>query len=574
MNMRLKEIHIKNYRSLKDIHLDNLKKLNVLIGRNGSGKSHILEALELFFGDLDLMQQTNKNFEENLWYDRDNRNPISFKVQIELTDKQITSLFNDDFFKSIEISPKSKIKTKVLTIEREISSNQWNNKNIAFGDWSIVKDDQLITDNPQFGFSEESSIIDDALPLLKPTKENQNKDIKGKPIFIPSSISTAALKDLLTKINVLLNGKFRIIQTSRESSERSNSVVRSFIVDLDTRNYLINIGQNPAREDSQKWSSCKKMFKEYSSYTLEMRGGAIQAEIDDLYLPLNLLGSGDQAILILERLLSDKGLFYGIEEPETRLHADYQRKLFNRLKLKSVESQLFITTHSSIFIDKIDFDNSTIWLVKKDGKFTKIESILNENDGKIKNILTELGIKMSDVLFPEKILFVEGNTEKELIPLIAKEFKFDFVDNDVEIIAMRGKNTGKYHIEMWHHIGKNANLPMFYIFDNDGKKEIDECIEKGYLNDENHILLKEKDIEDYYPEDELKSAIKTINSQINLENIDLSKPRKERLSNLFKKHNIDHWKVDLGKNVITSINDKRKIKAIFAELKKGFDALS
>ncbi len=40
---------IQNYRSLKDITIDDLKQLNVFIGKNGSGKSHILEALELFF---------------------------------------------------------------------------------------------------------------------------------------------------------------------------------------------------------------------------------------------------------------------------------------------------------------------------------------------------------------------------------------------------------------------------------------------------------------------------------------------------------------------------------------------
>jgi len=418
--------------------------------------------------------------------------------------------------------------------------------------------------DPQLGFIETKNISVGTITDIH--SKTDAIGVSPEPVL-------AILQDLLNKLNAILVGKFRIIQTTRESSERPVPGARAFVVDPETRTHLTNISQNPAREESKKWSASKKMFKEFSTYSLEMRGGAINAEMDDLYLPLNLLGGGDQEILILDRLLSDLGLFFGIEEPETHLHAEYQRKLFDKLKSKSKKSQFFITTHSSIFVDKIDFESSKIWLVKKDGKSTIIEPIIDKNDGKFKEILIELGIKMSDVLFPEKILFVEGSTENELIPFIAKHFNFNFLKNDVGIIAMRGKDTGKYHIQMWHHIGKNTNLPMFYIFDNDAKKEVDECISKEFLNEENHVLLKEKDIEDYYPADKLKEAILSLNPSIKLEEIDLDKPRKEKLVSLFKKYDIYPWKVDLGKKVL-SIMEPSEIKSTFYELKKVFEFLS
>ncbi len=562
--MRVEEIKIQNYRSLKDIHLVNLKNLNIFIGKNGSGKSHVLEAMELFFRDLNLIQQTEKGFEENLWYDRDNQTPIYFKLLIKLTEKQLEEVFNKKFFAVIGISETSKIKTQYLTIERTIDINRWNNKNIAFGDWCLVKDNQFNDDNPQMGFN-------DPIKVNGSNPKDRKNDVEQN---LPRpSITPEIQQEIMNKLNGLLIGKFKIIQTTRESSERLGSGTRGFLVDPDTRTYLTNIGQNPARTESQKWSSYKKMFREYSTYSLEMRGGAIQAEIDDLYLPLNLLGGGDQEILILERLLSESGVIFGLEEPETHLHADYQRKLFNKLKLKSQHTQLFITTHSSIFVDKVDFDNSTIWLVKKDGKSTTIEPIIDKNDRKLKDILVELGIKMSDVLFPEKILFVEGSTEYELIPLIANSFKLDLEENDIKIIAMRGKDTGKYHIEMWHHIGKNANLPMFFIFDNDAKKEIEASLKKNLLSESEYVLLREQDIEDYYPEDKLKAAIESLYPNIDLKGVDLNKPRKKTLTVLFKKYDIYPWKVDLGKKVISSM-EARHIKSIFSELKKGFDFLS
>lgn len=45
-NMRLKKIHIRNFKSLVDFQLDDLKQFCAFVGPNASGKSNIFEALE------------------------------------------------------------------------------------------------------------------------------------------------------------------------------------------------------------------------------------------------------------------------------------------------------------------------------------------------------------------------------------------------------------------------------------------------------------------------------------------------------------------------------------------------
>ncbi|HOW24503.1 MAG TPA: AAA family ATPase [Bacteroidales bacterium] len=42
-------IEIQFYRSLKDCRIENLKDLNIFSGKNDSGKSNIIKALDLFF---------------------------------------------------------------------------------------------------------------------------------------------------------------------------------------------------------------------------------------------------------------------------------------------------------------------------------------------------------------------------------------------------------------------------------------------------------------------------------------------------------------------------------------------
>ncbi len=263
-------------------------------------------------------------------------------------------------------------------------------------------------------------------------------------------------------------------------------------------------------------------------------------------------------------------VIYGVEEPETHLHAGYQRKLLEKLKEKSKNSQMFVTTHSPIFVDRIDFDNSSIWFITKEKKTTKVERV-NVNDGQdLKDILVELGVRMSDMFFAERLLFVEGATEKEILPLIAEKLKVDLNRSGVEIIAMRGKDTGKYHIKMWSHIAKNTQLPVFYLFDGDATKEIEESRTEGYLTDENHKLLGAADIEDLYPEDITRKVIKSMIPSIEIEKVDLSLPRKKKLDKIFVENDIEHWKIPLGKRVISEM-EKEQIKSTMSEIKEVFD---
>ena len=51
--MKLKSLWLKDYKNLKDFHLDFEKGngLSILIGNNGSGKSNVLEAISGIFAE-------------------------------------------------------------------------------------------------------------------------------------------------------------------------------------------------------------------------------------------------------------------------------------------------------------------------------------------------------------------------------------------------------------------------------------------------------------------------------------------------------------------------------------------
>ena len=63
----LDSLRIKNFRSLQDFEIPKLGRVNLLVGKNNSGKSTVLEALRLYAGNaqrplLDAIAQEHDDF--------------------------------------------------------------------------------------------------------------------------------------------------------------------------------------------------------------------------------------------------------------------------------------------------------------------------------------------------------------------------------------------------------------------------------------------------------------------------------------------------------------------------------
>lgn len=100
----IKSVLVRNYRGIRNCRLENLKRVNVFIGRNNSGKSSLLESLYLASAAFYLREElskkvTNKidyllnrrcyrgynwnNAKEVLWYEYDVESPIFIELSME-----------------------------------------------------------------------------------------------------------------------------------------------------------------------------------------------------------------------------------------------------------------------------------------------------------------------------------------------------------------------------------------------------------------------------------------------------------------------------------------------------------
>ncbi len=63
----LKDLHIQNFRCFDDLHIEKLGRVNLIVGKNGVGKSTVIEALQVYASPhpkellLDLAQRRDEH---------------------------------------------------------------------------------------------------------------------------------------------------------------------------------------------------------------------------------------------------------------------------------------------------------------------------------------------------------------------------------------------------------------------------------------------------------------------------------------------------------------------------------
>jgi len=119
------------------------------------------------------------------------------------------------------------------------------------------------------------------------------------------------------------------------------------------------------------------------------------------------LGLSDVLVIISFIFITESNFIF-IEEPENHLHAEYQKNLLLFLK-KIKGKQFFLSTHSAIFLDVYSVDK--IFYCKNEN-----EIMISDQTSK-SEIINSLGYSVSENLVSDVIILTEGPTD---IPVIKK----------------------------------------------------------------------------------------------------------------------------------------------------------
>ena len=473
----IKTIRIKGFRGLENIEID-LEKTTILTGMNNSGKSSILYALQLAFGNHQFISQ-------------------------------------DDFFiKGNSTSPEIIIDTLIVPVD-----DQWNICNDFTEDWmSVFTEDRIKLDpddpkknhvpfrtkikfDPTTNSFKKKQFPINGWPKFKENSTNwfdRDGDNRTKISFRFDEIPffyINAQRDILedTKLKSSYLGKMiSKIEYSKKDTEKIESQIKSLNDQVVNSSYILSDIKKGLEELNSMMSTNKDSI-EITPFTKKIKdlnkGLSIYYADQKDSFPMEYHGMGTRSwssLLTLKTFISSltkkfqeqNNVFFpilAIEEPEAHLHPNAQKQLYHQIN--SIEGQKIISTHSPYVAAKAKIRQ--IRGLYKSNQVTcgKVIGLSLKEESKIEvHVIHTHG----EIIFSNFIVFSEGETESQALPIFAEKFfqKHPF-DMGLNFVEVRGK--GYYPFIKF---AKSLNIPCFIFSDADKntKQEVSSHLSKAGID--------------------------------------------------------------------------------------------
>jgi ABC-type lipoprotein export system ATPase subunit len=592
--MNLVEFTVRNYKSLRDVKV-GFGDYTSLIGENGSGKTSILEALCLFFKDFTTVGGTPSPILREITSLHNKNRPLEFVAKIMLDEKERKDIFPKDVLGKIMEN-----NGVTLNILRQIpkSGEPWSTSYIRIGKVPLVEDNTLVStgeltkaigkvapgrppeqfkaflfdpnagqtnlignklivlDNIAYHMDDytDALVRDGKIPFDLLPGEDYKAWAKGKRLklvenpaakedvdmFLSGEIpltDNQTLQHLQNRIAEKIKGKLKLVPATR--NERVEPGERAAFLNNPT---IINPLTKLHATSDDAWYEIGSAVEELIDQRLDSVP-ALSTWEKRLRLPIHLIGGGQQEIIgLLYQIYTASEPIIAIEEPETHLHHNLSRKLFKLLGKLVTKQQLIVATHSEYFADISERNKN--WVLEKKGNETKAREI--ETPEELLKVFGSLGAEPSDRGYPNKILFVAGETEEDILPVWAEKLGVDI--KKIRTEALEGEYDQR-KIAIINNYIENAQTTAFLMVDNHASEAVKQLL------DEEYKLILQGTIEDCYP---IATVIQVLNQNFNLtlteDDIDPGKPRVEEMKRLLKekvgipKRRIS-WKRWIGKDV-------------------------
>lgn len=410
--MKIKKVHIENFRSIKRIDID-FEKLMIFIGQNNHGKTNVLLALDFFFNSASKLKE-----EDYFAYREAGDNKLLVEITFdELTDEEKITfkkyLLTEDLLKVQKIA---RLNNEEITQEYhgyfEIPDEPWLNPDNA-GDFA--NRENLSSIDTKYGvmnyFPSSGRITKAQVEDFQKRYKQEHKDelsfkieLESGPFLGQKTVAAGilgnfylipAVKDISdeTKIQATTNFGRLLNNVIKEMSEQ-NEEFQKIKKDL---NKLINsLNKDTGKGDEGRPPELialeQGLAEELKNWDISLDIQITPPEIErlfqlgtDVYIndgvrtPIETKGHGLQRSLIFalvkvwSKTLNEirlkevakedeqrkkgrfpsRSVFFAIEEPELFLYPQAQRQMLDSLKQLSEMSghQILVCTHSSFFVD-------------------------------------------------------------------------------------------------------------------------------------------------------------------------------------------------------------------------------
>ncbi|SDQ81362.1 ATP-dependent nuclease [Virgibacillus salinus] len=496
--MRISKLCIKNFRLLKNSTVNLEEDLSLILGKNNCGKTSLLLILDKFLGgnsfsfddfNTDFKNELNSLLES---YSEEVREPfpflgISLKIFIEyeehddlsnigdkiimdldpnnrvvvlgfeyyLPKEKFIALKNDYEAKKIESDGRSSKPQDLFSFVKHNLSEYFitSKKSILFDTNQQKENDEIFTDLIKEKIQIERIIN---FKWINAKRNVSNKD-RERNLSAQSAMIYKKMEDKNINKDVIEKFKDALTETDDKLEDIYGEMFKEIIDDVK------KFGGTKQEESLIKITSSlqhKELLEDNTTvvYGSENEGHQLPENFNGLGY-MNLISMIFEIKIILHEFQMDKYLnpsdinLLFIEEPEVHTHPQMQRIFIKNIKSllekgisvkygSNRKLQTIITTHSSHIVSESDFEDIK-YFKKRDGSILSknlkdLKDEYRENTSYYKFLKQYLTLHRSDLFFADKAIFIEGDTERILLPAMMKK-----MDNENELreVNMEGSNS-------------------------------------------------------------------------------------------------------------------------------------
>lgn len=459
--MRITYLKICNYKSIRQLVIQDIENALILVGKNNTGKTAVIDAVLTAAG---IRKPAD-------WEYLDPGKPISISLQFELSDIDL------QYYHSKGILSKAKDYDKWLEeFQQKLPSYQDHSLSFTF----LAKPDHQI--RYRDGYSKNNVEIKKIFPKIYHIDQTRNLEALQNDVFsFYDKESFQMLKDnectfdstrkcnrcfqCIGLINKKAPEELTLFETARLLQYKLFHTNLTTFAEKVNRHFHANGSPSQEIRYVLNYDMDKLLHVETQVYNRD-RGGIVG--------PINLLGEGLRSIYalsLLEAYVEEEDTLPCIvlmEDPEIYLHPQLQKVASEILYRLSKKNQIIFSTHSPNMI--FNFSSRQIREIILDEDYY---TTAQENNS-VDKILDDLGYTANDLMNVSFVFIVEGKQDSNRLPMLLEKYYSEIYDDNgnlqrITIIPVNSCTNIKTYANL-KYINKLYLKDQFLMIrDSDGK---------------------------------------------------------------------------------------------------------
>ena len=578
--MQITRLQIRNFKSIENMDIRNISSALILVGRNNTGKTGILDAIRLLYGLYHLSDDDFRKDYPNIEID------VTLGISAEdlqlLHDRRMISNYRQynrwvaDFVKRFpSYKPDGKDPAAGGRVTFHYVAN--HEGRIRYEDGFKKNNTDLIKLLPPVYYvdSERSleKLQDDLLSMQEDGLIQRMR--QDTCLFDPVKTCTHCF-DCIGLINKKTPEQLNAFETAKLLD------YKLFHLNLDDFSRRININYHKNGGTETIFYTMNRDIERMLMVTTEIYNpkraalSAAKGQEKD-FRPISNLGKGMRSIYmlsLLETYAESDELMPGlvlVEEPELFLHPKLQKTSGDILYRIARENQVIFSTHSPNLLP--NFNSRQIRQVYRNDYD---DSCIRGNTD-ISRILDDLGYTASDMMNVDFVFIVEGKQDKSRLPLLLRRYYSEIYQKDgtlsrVSIISTNSCTNIRTYANLKYMNQVYIKDQFLMIRDGDGKdpqslrdqltgyykERLEQDGDMPRVTDKNVLILKYYSFENYFLNPEIMAKIGVIDKPEDFYRIFLIK-WKEYLSRISSAKRL---KTVIGRDLRTEEDVKRYMEEI------------